>query len=335
MFRHTRAHALLLAVGMAVSAVSYADAMTANDYQASKDRIGAEYKAAIAGCESLAGNANDVCEAQAKGQQNIALAQLEYGRSGTESDKAKVATAKAEAAHAVAAEKCDGMAGNPKDVCMKEADAARMKATAGAKMTATDVHARNEASEEAREADYKVAIEKCDAMAGDAKTACVGRAHSLHSNGHESTKDSIVADAKMATAQCDKLSGNANDVCEAQAKGDLNVALAELEYRNTGTEADRAAVAMAKSDAAFAVAKERCDDQAGNAKDVCLKQADAAHVKANAQAKLSKTDADARDEANDESREADYQVAIEKCDALAGDTKDLCIAQSKAKFAKN
>ena len=87
MFRHTRAHALLLAVGMAVLAASYADAMSANDYQASKDRIAAEYKAAIAGCASLAGNANDVCEAQAKGQQNIALAQLEYGRSGTEADR--------------------------------------------------------------------------------------------------------------------------------------------------------------------------------------------------------------------------------------------------------
>ena len=289
----------------------------------------------IAGCASLAGNANDVCEAQAQGQQSIALAQLDYGRSGTQADRAKVATAKAEAAHAVAAEKCDGMSGNSKDVCMKEADAAQTKANADAKLAKRDAHARNEANEESREADYKVAIEKCDAMAGDAKSACVSRAHSLRSSGHQTTKDGVAADAKAANAECDKLAGNANDVCEAQVKGDQNVALAELEYRHSGTEADRAAVATAKSDAAFSVAKEKCDDKAGNAKDVCLKQADAAHVKANAQAKLSKTDAEARNEANAESRDADYQVAIEKCDALAGETKDACVAESKAKFAKN
>jgi hypothetical protein len=335
MFRHTRAHALLLAVGMTVAAASFADSMSTNDYQASKDRIAAQYKAAIAGCASLAGNANDVCEARAKGQQSVALAELEYDRSGTDADRAKVATARSEAAHAIAAEKCDGMAGNSKDVCMKEADAAQTKANADAKLAKTDAHARNEASEEAREADYKVAIEKCDAMAGDAKSACVSRAHSLRSSGQQTTKESIAADAKTAKVACDKLSGNANDVCEARVKGDENVALAELEFRQSGAEADRAAVATAKADAAFSVAKEMCDDKAGNAKDVCLKQADAAHVKANAQAKLSKTDADARAEADDANREADYQVAIEKCDALAGDTKDLCVAESKAKFAKN
>ena len=335
MFRHTRIHVLLLAAGIAVSAASHADAMSANEYQASKDRIAIQYKTAIAACASLAGNANDVCEAQAQGQQSVALAQLEYGRSGTESDKAKVATARVEAAHAVAAEKCDGMSGNSKDVCMKEADAARSKANADAKLAKTDAHARNEANEEAREADYKLAIEKCDAMAGDAKSACVSRAHSVRSSGGQTTKESIAADAKAANAACDKLAGNANDVCEARVKGDQNVALAELEYRHSGTEADRAAVAMAKSDAAYSVAKEMCDEKAGNAKDVCLKQAEAAHVKANAQTKLSKTDAEARDEANAESRDADYQVAIEKCDALAGETKDACVAESKAKFAKN
>jgi len=178
---------------------------------------------------------------------------------------------------------------------------------------------------------YRQLLTVIDAL----ETLGVSRAHALRTNGYQTTKESIAADAKTANAACDKLAGNANDVCEAQVKGDQNVALAELEYRHSGTEADRAAVAMAKSDAAFSVAKEMCDDKVGNAKDVCLKQADAVHVKANAQAKLSKADADAQNEADSEGRNADYQVAIEKCDALAGDTKDACIAESKAKFAKN
>jgi hypothetical protein len=36
---------------------------------------------------------------------------------------------------------------------------------------------------------------------------------------------------------------------------------------------------MAKVDADYAVAKEKCDDFSGNAKDVCVKEAKAAQVK--------------------------------------------------------
>lgn len=32
---------------------------------------------------------------------------------------------------------------------------------------------------------------------------------------------------------------------------------------------------------------------------------------------------------------ADYKVAIEKCDALAGDSKIVCVTAAKAKFGKN
>jgi hypothetical protein len=31
-------------------------------------------------------------------------------------------------------------------------------------------------------------------------------------------------------------------------------------------------------------------------------------------------------------READYKVAAEKCDAMAGDAKSACVAQAKAKY---
>jgi hypothetical protein len=32
---------------------------------------------------------------------------------------------------------------------------------------------------------------------------------------------------------------------------------------------------------------------------------------------------------------ADYKVAIEKCDALAGDARNNCVAAAKARFGKN
>jgi hypothetical protein len=83
------------------------------------------------------------------------------------------------------------------------------------------------------------------------------------------------------------------------------------------------------------VAKEKCDDLAGNAKDVCVKEAKAVEVKALADAKLGKQVAEANVSAADDKRDADYKVAAEKCDALAGDAKAACLSAAKAKFGKS
>ena len=45
--------------------------------------------------------------------------------------------------------------------------------------------------------------------------------------------------------------------------------------------------------------------------------------------------ADARKEANKEKRDADYKVAIEKCDALAGTAKDSCVSDAKVQYGKS
>ena len=149
------------------------------------------------------------------------------------------------------------------------------------------------------------------------------------------SKDRIVSTFNVEQAKCDQLAGNAKDVCLRRAEGDQSVALAELEFKQSGLDADRAKLATAKSDAAYGVARELCDDQAGNAKDVCVKEADAARIKSDADTKLSKVDAQARDEAIEEKRKADYNVAIEKCDALAGASKEACVAQSKATYGQS
>lgn len=44
---------------------------------------------------------------------------------------------------------------------------------------------------------------------------------------------------------------------------------------------------------------------------------------------------DARKEAGAAKRDADYKVAIEKCDALAGDAKDACASNAMARFGKS
>jgi hypothetical protein len=178
--RLSRPHtALLIASLFAIGGAAAAD-MSSTDLKAAKDRIAAEHKADKASCDRLAGNAKDICSDEADGKEKVANAELQYRRTGSASDRGKLAEAKAEATYEVAKEKCDDASGNSKDVCMKEAQAAKVKAEADAKMNTDTANARNEATHDKNDADYKVAIEKCDGMAGDAKAGCVSAAKSRY-----------------------------------------------------------------------------------------------------------------------------------------------------------
>jgi hypothetical protein len=85
----------------------------------------------------------------------------------------------------------------------------------------------------------------------------------------------------------------------------------------------------------YDVAHERCDDMAGNTKDVCVKEAKAVKVKAMADAKLGREIGEARQDAAADKRDADYKVAAEKCDALSGDAKSSCVSSAKMSYGKN
>src|SRR5512133_835453 len=145
----------------------------------------------------------------------------------------------------------------------------------------------------------------------------------------------ISADNKVDKKACDALKANAKDVCVQEAKAKESVARAELEYSYTGKAADQTKVLEVRAKSAYAVAKEKCDDQAGNAKDVCVKEAKALEVKALADAKLGKKIGEAKKDAAMEKSDANYKVALEKCDALAGAAKDGCVATAKTNFGKN
>jgi hypothetical protein len=168
--------AALLAASLVALPAVYAATMTKADYQAGKTRISADYKTDKAACASLAANAKDVCVQEAAAKEKVALAELEYGHTGKAADRNKVLVAKAESAYAVAKERCDDKSGNAKDVCVKEAKAVEVKALADAKMGKEIGEAKKDAAADKLDADYKVAIEKCDALAGDAKSSCVAAA---------------------------------------------------------------------------------------------------------------------------------------------------------------
>ena len=117
-------------------------------------------------------------------------------------------------------------------------------------------------------------------MAMLAASLFAGSSFALTKNEYKVEKDRIEAAYKSAKAQCDKVSGNAEDVCEKQAKGNEKVAKAELENRYKPSERNAHKARVARADADYEVAKEKCDDLSGDAKSACKKDAKAAHTSA-------------------------------------------------------
>ena len=97
-------------------------------------------------------------------------------------------------------------------------------------------------------------------------------AEGLSKSEYKAGKEKIAAEYKTAKASCGSVSANANDICMAEAKGKEKVAKAEFEATNKPSSKTRHDVSVAKAEADYAVAKERCDDKAGNVKDVCVKE---------------------------------------------------------------
>ncbi len=175
--------------------------------------------------------------------------------------------------------------------------------------------------------------------------ACAGNALALTKTEYNTQKDQIRADYKVNRDKCGPMKGNAKDVCVLEAKGAQKVAKAELEMQYKPSAKNTREVNVAKADSAYKIAKEKCDDLAGNAKDVCVKDAKAGYVKAKEDVKIAKAAMDgganksekvkeAKKDASEETREANYKAARERCDGLAGNAKDVCQKTAKANFAK-
>lgn len=127
-------NAIALAIGLTFGAGAMAEdtGISRDAYQAGKATISSDYKAAKIACDSLSGNANDICEVEAQGNEKVALAELEAQYKPSSKARYEVEVAKAEADHAVAKERCDDLSGDAKDVCVKEAKAAETAAKASA-----------------------------------------------------------------------------------------------------------------------------------------------------------------------------------------------------------
>jgi hypothetical protein len=132
--------------------------------------------AAARRCDAQRGNARDVCRAEAKEARTKREQDAEMAYHATVKARAHAEEERAEAHYQVARERCNERSGNDKDVCVKVAKAELAKAKADAKAHRRIAEARRDAAESKREADYRLATGKCDAMSGEAKTACVREA---------------------------------------------------------------------------------------------------------------------------------------------------------------
>ena len=190
--------AIAAAIGLAFSTGAICASLTKAEYKAAKEGIEAEYKSGKASCDALAANARDICIAEAKGKEKVGKAELEERYKPSRVSHYHARVAKAEAAYEIAMEKCGDQAGNPKDVCIKEAKAAETTAKADAKLhmktaNANEVAsektaelnvkaqkatsaARKDAAEDKIDAGYAVARAKCDSSTADAKDRCITEA---------------------------------------------------------------------------------------------------------------------------------------------------------------
>ncbi len=236
--------AIAVAIGLAFSAGAMAQGMSTNEYKADKKGIAAEYKSAKSNCDSFSGNVKDRCKAEARGNEKIAKAELEFRYKPTDKTRYDARVAKAQADYAMAKEQCDDKAGNVKDVCLKQAKAAEISAKADAKaqMKISDAN--------------KTANQKSSAahMIADEKSADANKTADQKSSAAHMKADEKSADAHKTANQ----KSNA-----AHMKADEKA----VEARKDAAEVKR--------DADFAVAKEKCDVYAGDAKSLCLNEAKA------------------------------------------------------------
>ena len=102
------------------SVMAFTSVQAASD---TADRAESQYKAAMQRCEPLKGNAQDVCEKDAKAARERAMADDKAARKGTPEARADAGESKARAEYKAAMERCESLKGKEQDACESKAKA--------------------------------------------------------------------------------------------------------------------------------------------------------------------------------------------------------------------
>lgn len=167
------AAACLLTTMCIIPALACGSLTTVKELNAGKARAEAQLLADKIDCDKLAGNPRDICRERARGKEFVAKAELELAHSGTRKAQDRVTAVKLDTAYDVARTQCNDKTGDAKNVCTKEAQAARARGQARLKAAQRVADARQGAAEDRRDAGHQTATDKCDAMAADARVGCL------------------------------------------------------------------------------------------------------------------------------------------------------------------
>jgi hypothetical protein len=113
-------------------------------------------------------------------------------------------------------------------------------------------------------------------------------AASMTKDEYKAEKARIEAEGQAERQKCGSRHANAADICVARARGELRVARAELEAAYKPGSKTNYAAAMARAQAAEALALQECDDRPRDMRKACARDAKAATQRAIAEANARK-----------------------------------------------
>ena len=117
-----------------------------------------------------------------------------------------------------------------------------------------------------------------------AALACVTAFAAMDKDEYRAANARIEAEYQVDRQKCGERHGNAADLCVARAHGARNVAKAELEATAKPSPRANYDAAMARAQSTYAIAKLECNDQLGEARKGCVKDAEAARARAKQEA---------------------------------------------------
>ena len=151
---------------------------------------------------------------------------------------------------------------------------------------------------------------------------------------YQQAMDAAEAAYDAAKARCDALAGVPHEICVADARA-ARVRIEEeagAAYKNTLAAYTQARMRIAS--AYYERDRTRCGAALGNDREVCERQAKATLVASQADARADRKAIEARLEAQDARIDAEYRVALQKCDAFAGDVKEGCVSTTRTAYGK-
>jgi hypothetical protein len=174
-------------------------------------------------------------------------------------------------------------------------------------------------------------------------SAFLGNALAMTQAEYKVQQEQISASFRSNSSKCNLMAGNTKDVCMSEVNGADKISRAALLSKYEPNPEHEQALRTTRSDTAFETAKKMCNDFAGNLKDVCTEDANAAHVSAEQDNKLASLAAsggankteklkNAEKDALKEKREAAYLAVKVRCDSLAGTAKDSCVSDAKTEY---